>query len=84
MSGALKSDAALPDRLFGVGIERRHDIAVQRLHDTDAGKQGVAAAAAQRQRNDRLFGQRIRQLRNVIGRVPHHQRRPAIGQDEVP
>ena len=62
-------------------------MAVQRLHDTDAGKHGVAAATAQHQHLDRRLpfrqcGLVLRQLRDVVSRVLQREQLPAVGQND--
>jgi len=62
-------------------------MAVLRLHDPDAGKHGVAAATAQRQRLDRRLPFRqcgfvLRQLRDVVSRVLQREQLPAVGQND--
>lgn len=41
--------------LLGVGVERKHDVTIKRLHERDPSQHGVAAAAAQHQRFDRYL-----------------------------
>ena len=60
---------------------------VERLHDPDAGKHGVAAATAQHQRFDRRLpfrqvGFLLRQLRDVVSRVLQRVQLPAIRQND--
>jgi len=62
-------------------------MAVQRLHDPDAGKHGVAAATAQHQCLDcrspfRQCGFVLRQLRDVVSRVFQREQLPAVGQND--
>jgi len=73
--------------LLGVGVERYHDVTIERLHECDPGQHGAAVAAAQHQRFDcylprRQVGLLFRQLCNLIGCVLQLEQLPAVGQSD--
>jgi hypothetical protein len=73
--------------LLGVGVERYHDVAIERLHERDARQHRMTATAAQHQRLDcdlpvSQAGFLLRQLRNIVGRVLQREQLPAVGQND--